>query len=47
MAALENAGLAITSLQEPVPDAADEGSRMERWKKIPLFLWLKAIPLPT
>jgi hypothetical protein len=46
MAALENAGLAITSLREPVPDTADKGSHMERWKKIPLFLWLKAIPLP-
>ena len=38
MAALENAGLAITSLREPVPDTADKGSHMERWKKIPLFL---------
>jgi SAM-dependent methyltransferase len=46
MAALENAGLAITSLREPVPDTTDKGSHMERWKKIPLFLWLKAIPLP-
>ena len=45
MAALENAGLAITSLREPVPDTADKGSHMERWEKIPLFLWLKAIPL--
>src|SRR6516165_12510622 len=35
MAALENAGLAITSLREPVPDKADNGSHMERWKKIP------------
>jgi hypothetical protein len=44
MAALENAGLAITSLREPIPDTVDNGSHMERWKKIPLFLWLKAIP---
>jgi SAM-dependent methyltransferase len=46
MAALENAGLAITSLREPVPVMADKDSHMERWKKIPLFLWLKAMPLP-
>ena len=45
MAALENAGLAITSLREPIPDTADNGSHMERWKKIPLFLWLKVIPV--
>jgi hypothetical protein len=30
MAALENAGLAITSLREPVPDTAEKGSHMER-----------------
>jgi SAM-dependent methyltransferase len=46
MAALENAGLAITSLREPVPDTADKGSHTERWNKVPLFLWLKAMPLP-
>ena len=46
MAALENAGLAITSLREPVPDTADKGSHMERWNKVPLFLWLKARLLP-
>jgi SAM-dependent methyltransferase len=42
--ALEDAGLAITSLREPVPDAADRGKRMQRWSRIPLFLWLKARP---
>jgi len=47
MAALENAGLAITSLREPIPDTADNGSQMERWKKIPLLLWLKARWLST
>ncbi len=46
MAALENVGLAIASLREPVPDTTDKGSHMERWKKIPLFLWFKVIPLP-
>jgi hypothetical protein len=46
MAALENAGLTITSLREPIPDTGDNGSHTELWKKIPLFLWLKAIPLP-
>ena len=46
MAALENAGLVITSLREPIPDMPHKGSGMERWTKIPLFLWLKAIQLP-
>jgi SAM-dependent methyltransferase len=45
MAALENVGLAITSLREPVPDTA-KGSHVERWTKVPLFLWLKARSLP-
>jgi NAD(P)-dependent dehydrogenase (short-subunit alcohol dehydrogenase family) len=46
MAALENVGLTITSLREPVPDAANKGSHMERWNKVPLFLWLKARSVP-
>jgi hypothetical protein len=46
MAALENVGLAITSLREPVPDTADKGGGMERWNKVPLFLWLKVRSLP-
>jgi SAM-dependent methyltransferase len=41
--ALEGAGLAITSLREPVPVARDESS-FQRWTRIPLFLWLKARP---
>ena len=43
--ALEEAGLAITSLREPVPQAGDGRNHMERWNRIPLFLWLKARPL--
>jgi SAM-dependent methyltransferase len=42
MAALESAELAVTSLREPVPDTDDRGSHMERWNRVPLFLWLKA-----
>jgi SAM-dependent methyltransferase len=42
-AALENAGLAITSLREPTPSAAS-GMR-KKWAQVPLFLWLKARPL--
>ena len=38
--ALEGAGLAITSLREPVPEGG--WNHMQRWAKIPLFLWLKA-----
>jgi len=46
MAALESAELAVTSLREPVPDTGDKGSHMERWNKVPLFLWLKARLMP-
>ena len=46
MAGLETVGLAITSLREPVPDTTAKGSHMERWNRVPLFLWLKARPLP-
>jgi SAM-dependent methyltransferase len=45
--ALEDAGLAITSLREPVPQADDEWNHMQRWTRIPLFLWLKARPLAS
>lgn len=37
MAALSGAGLAVTQIKEPVPD-----STRQRWRRIPLFLWLKA-----
>jgi hypothetical protein len=43
--ALEEAGLAITSLREPVPQAGDGRTHLQRWAQIPLFLWLKARPL--
>jgi hypothetical protein len=45
MTALVNVGLAVTSLREPVPDTT-KGSHMERWNKVPVFLWLKARSLP-
>jgi SAM-dependent methyltransferase len=45
MTALEGAGLAVTSLREPVPDASLAWSHMRRWDRVPLFLWLKARPL--
>jgi SAM-dependent methyltransferase len=43
-AALEAAGLAITSIREP---AAGRGGpdNMQRWKRWPMFLWLMARPL--
>ena len=41
--ALEAAGFAITALREPVPDLAG-GGNLERWTRLPLFLWLKARP---
>jgi SAM-dependent methyltransferase len=40
--ALEDAGLAISSLREPVPDTGSGEDRMQRWTRIPLFFWLKA-----
>jgi SAM-dependent methyltransferase len=43
--ALEEAGLAITSLREPVPDLDDGRNHMAPWLRMPLFLWLKARPL--
>lgn len=41
MAALTQAGFAVTALKEPVPEEPS------RWTRIPLFLWLKARPFPT
>jgi len=43
--ALEDAGLAITSLREPVPALNGARGHMARWTRLPLFLWLKAQPL--
>jgi SAM-dependent methyltransferase len=40
--ALEAAGLHITRLREPQPDAAAPGS-YERWRRIPMFLQLRAV----
>lgn len=39
-AALEQAGLAVTAMREPVPDGGDP-----QYHRLPLFLWLKAVPL--
>ena len=43
--ALEGAGLAITSLREPLPDQVDGQDHLTQWTRVPLFLWLKARPL--
>ena len=43
--ALEEAGLAITSLREPVPDLDDGRNHMAPWLRMPLFRWLKVRPL--
>jgi len=45
VAALEEAGLAITSLREPLPDLSEGPSYLKQWMRVPLFLWLKARPL--
>jgi 2-polyprenyl-3-methyl-5-hydroxy-6-metoxy-1,4-benzoquinol methylase len=44
VAALESAGLAITSLREPVPDEMSE-DHLKQSARMPLFLWLKARPV--
>jgi SAM-dependent methyltransferase len=48
MAALERTGFAVVSLREPVPDISTPNARsdMEHWCRVPLFLWMKARPLP-
>ena len=46
MAALEGARFAVVSMREPVPDGGDSSGQIERWNKVPLFLWLKAKLLP-
>jgi SAM-dependent methyltransferase len=42
MAALTDAGLAVTALKEPIPE-----NITERWSRMPLFLWLKARSFPA
>jgi SAM-dependent methyltransferase len=48
--ALADTGFAITSVREPRPAPActvDAMERLERWRRLPLFLWLKARPFPV
>jgi SAM-dependent methyltransferase len=47
MAALEGAGFAVSALREPIPDANEAWTHVQQWSRIPLFLWLKAQPLPS
>jgi hypothetical protein len=35
MLALEGAGFAVSALREPIPDASEAWSHMERWRRIP------------
>lgn len=44
IAALQDARFAVTALREPLPGTGDNSCPMERWGKMPLFLWLKARP---
>ena len=46
-AALERAGLTISALREPLPAGGDAWKHLERWRRVPLFLWLKARPSPA
>ena len=45
--ALEDAGLLIEAMREPIPDADHAGERPEvaRWRRIPCFLHLRALRL--
>jgi SAM-dependent methyltransferase len=45
VAALEGAGFAISVLREPLPAVSTAFTYLERWTRLPLFLWLKARPL--
>jgi hypothetical protein len=47
MAALESAGFAVSALREPIPTVTAAFTHLEPWTRIPLFLWLKARPLPV
>lgn len=44
-AALESAGLAITSLREPLPDTGHGRDHLKPWTQVPLFLWMETRPL--
>ncbi|GAB1578789.1 methyltransferase domain-containing protein [Bordetella petrii] len=44
MAALEQAGFALVALREPRPDTRVRPD-LDRWRRLPMFLWLKARPL--
>lgn len=46
-AALAAAGLAITKVREPLPDLGGGRERMQRWTRVPLFLWLEARPFSS
>jgi len=46
MAALADAGFALSALREPLPAVTAAFTYLEQWTRIPLFLWLKARPLP-
>ncbi len=46
VAALTQAGLAITALSEPRPTPAADGTApFARWQRLPLFLWINSTPL--
>jgi hypothetical protein len=47
MFALEAARFAVSALRKPIPDGSEAWDHMERRSRIPLFLWLKARPLPS
>ena len=44
--ALESAGLAIVSLREPSAAPLAGQDHLDRWTRLPLFVWIKARNLP-
>jgi SAM-dependent methyltransferase len=40
--ALEAAGFAVASLREPAADCGEGRAHMEPWRRMPLFLWMRA-----
>ena len=45
MAAFGAAGLAVTALEEPVPEVT-QAPDTAQWTRLPMFLWLSLRPLP-
>lgn len=43
--ALQENGFAITALEEPQPADGAEHERLQKWRRMPMFLWIRALRL--